>query len=288
MRYRINIYLLYENMLSFLPYKSWPNFVDESFLCKGAFNNYVDRIFFHFLTPSPCVDSFLYLERGQKQTFLDPLSPSSSPRSYWMPPKATLKEEKNSFPFWSSGGPKINECEDGKREVSNPWFCMVDNRKKEKNAGYVWLKNDLDSNQLQCPKYIFSGKQNLNKTILHNCTIAKWCPHISETNVQYGSTVFINLLKWFMKCICVILWSDLIFSRFNLIVFMNFSGLVISIKSVSCPNYFWLVENILESTHNYEHLWRPIFSAFGFAVAVTGADRSRKTQIRNGRNSEWQ
>ena len=77
---------------------------------------------------------FLYLERGQKQTFLDPLSPSSSPRSYWMPPKATLKEEKNSFPFWSSGGPKINECEDGKREVSNPWFCMVDNRKKEKKC----------------------------------------------------------------------------------------------------------------------------------------------------------
>ena len=40
--------------------------------------------------------------------------------------KATLKEEKNSFLFWSLGGPKINECEDGKREVSNPWFCMVD------------------------------------------------------------------------------------------------------------------------------------------------------------------
>ena len=53
--------------------------------------------------------------------------------------KATLKEEKNSFLFWSLGGPKINESEDGKREVSNPWFCMVDNRKKreKKNAGYV-------------------------------------------------------------------------------------------------------------------------------------------------------
>ena len=44
--------------------------------------------------------------------------------------KATLIEEKNSFLFWSLGGPKINESEDGKREVSNPWFCMVDNRKK--------------------------------------------------------------------------------------------------------------------------------------------------------------
>jgi hypothetical protein len=48
----------------------------------------------------------------------------------FFPIKATLKEEKTVF--WSSGGPKINECEDGKREVSNPWFCMVDNRKKER------------------------------------------------------------------------------------------------------------------------------------------------------------
>ena len=43
-----------------------------------------------------------------------------------------MKEEKIVFFFWSLGGPKINECEDGKREVSNPWFCMVDNRKKER------------------------------------------------------------------------------------------------------------------------------------------------------------
>ena len=43
--------------------------------------------------------------------------------------KATLKEEKNSFIFWSLGGPKINESEDGKREVSNP--CTV--------AVYSWL-----------------------------------------------------------------------------------------------------------------------------------------------------
>ena len=59
---------------------------------------------------------------------------------------------------------------------------------------------------------------------------------------------------------------------------MKFSGLVISIKSVSCPNYFWLVENILESTRKYEHLRQPIFSAFGFAVTGTGASRVGKTK----------
>ena len=31
--------------------------------------------FCHFLTPPPCVDSFLYRECGQKQTFFDPLHP---------------------------------------------------------------------------------------------------------------------------------------------------------------------------------------------------------------------
>ena len=37
-------------------------------------------------SPPPLRGQFLYLERGQKQTFLDPLPPSSCPRSYWMPP----------------------------------------------------------------------------------------------------------------------------------------------------------------------------------------------------------
>ena len=69
-RYRINIYLLYENMLFFAIQILTHMLFDESFLCK-----------------------------------------------------ATLKEEKNSFIFWSLGGPKINESEDGKREVSNPHCC---------------------------------------------------------------------------------------------------------------------------------------------------------------------
>ena len=40
-----------------------------------AFNNYVDRIL-------PLRGQVLYPERGQKQTFFDPLPPH--PRSYWM------------------------------------------------------------------------------------------------------------------------------------------------------------------------------------------------------------
>ena len=54
-------------------------------LWKGAFNNYVDRILL-FFDPPPLRGQFLYPERGQKQTFFDPLPPSSCPRSYWMPP----------------------------------------------------------------------------------------------------------------------------------------------------------------------------------------------------------
>ena len=39
--------------------------------------------FCHFLTPPPLMcGQFLYPERGQKQTFFDPLLPSSCPRSY--------------------------------------------------------------------------------------------------------------------------------------------------------------------------------------------------------------
>ena len=40
----------------------------------------------HFLPPPPLRGQFLYLKREQKQTFFDPLPPSSCQRSYWMPP----------------------------------------------------------------------------------------------------------------------------------------------------------------------------------------------------------
>ena len=39
--------------------------------------------FCHFLTPLPLRRPFLYPKRGKKQTFFDPLPPSSCPRSYW-------------------------------------------------------------------------------------------------------------------------------------------------------------------------------------------------------------
>jgi hypothetical protein len=43
---------------------------------KGAFNNYVERILPFFDPPPPLMrGQFLYLERGQKQTFFDPLPP---------------------------------------------------------------------------------------------------------------------------------------------------------------------------------------------------------------------
>ena len=38
--------------------------------------------FYHFLTLPPLRGQFLYPERGQKQTFFDPVPPSSCPRSY--------------------------------------------------------------------------------------------------------------------------------------------------------------------------------------------------------------
>ena len=41
---------------------------------------------FAIFWPPPLRGQFLYPERGQKQTFFDPLLPSSCPRSYWMPP----------------------------------------------------------------------------------------------------------------------------------------------------------------------------------------------------------
>ena len=54
----------------------------------GSFSNYVDRILqFFYPTPHPhLLGQFLYPLRGQKQTYFDPLPPSSCPRSYWMAP----------------------------------------------------------------------------------------------------------------------------------------------------------------------------------------------------------
>ena len=46
---------------------------------KGAFNNYVDRIMPFFDPPPPLHGQFLYSERGQKQTFFDPLPPHLVP-----------------------------------------------------------------------------------------------------------------------------------------------------------------------------------------------------------------
>ena len=46
--------------------------------------------FCHLLTP-PLRGQFFYSEHGQKQTFFDPLPPSSCPRSYWMVPYPPCK-----------------------------------------------------------------------------------------------------------------------------------------------------------------------------------------------------
>ena len=56
-------------------------YCQDAITIKGAFINYVDRIL-PFLTPLSLPGQFLYPERGQKQTFFDPLPPSSCPRSY--------------------------------------------------------------------------------------------------------------------------------------------------------------------------------------------------------------
>ena len=40
----------------------------------GPFNNYVDRIL-PFFDPPPLCGQFFYPDRGQKQTFFDPISP---------------------------------------------------------------------------------------------------------------------------------------------------------------------------------------------------------------------
>ena len=68
------------------------HFLDNAFLSKlisngkqnmGSFNNYVDRILPLFDPPQPPLrGQFSYPKRGQKQTFFDPLPPSSCPRSY--------------------------------------------------------------------------------------------------------------------------------------------------------------------------------------------------------------
>ena len=64
----------------------------------GSFNNYVDRIL-PFFDPPPLRGQFLYPERGQKQTFFDPL-PSSCPRSYWMAPMGKLANFRKCEVFW--------------------------------------------------------------------------------------------------------------------------------------------------------------------------------------------
>jgi hypothetical protein len=50
------------------------NFEAKKNFRKGSFNNYVDRIL-PFFDPPPLRGHFLYPERGQKQTFFDPLPP---------------------------------------------------------------------------------------------------------------------------------------------------------------------------------------------------------------------
>ena len=65
--------------------------VDSIKIDKGTFNNYVDRILpFFDHSPPFSVDSFFTLSVGKKNTFFDPLPPSSCPRSYWMPTKEWL------------------------------------------------------------------------------------------------------------------------------------------------------------------------------------------------------
>ena len=59
--------------------------------------------FCHFNPPSRS-EQFLYPEHGQKQTFFDPLSPSSCPRSYCMPHKYCFEFKK----FKLLQKPKLN------------------------------------------------------------------------------------------------------------------------------------------------------------------------------------
>ena len=56
----------------------------------GAFNNYVDQIFTFFDPLPPCVDSFYILSMDKNRHFW-PFSPSSCPRSCWMPPNMQLQ-----------------------------------------------------------------------------------------------------------------------------------------------------------------------------------------------------
>ena len=58
----------------------------KAYISKGSFKNYVDRVLPFFDPPSPLRGQFLYHERRQKQTFFDPLPPSSCPRSFCMAP----------------------------------------------------------------------------------------------------------------------------------------------------------------------------------------------------------
>ena len=74
-------------------------------LHKGAFNNYVDKSC-HFLTPPPPPNAWtVFIPWAWTNTdIFDPLSPSSCPRSYWMPPKRSKQRnfyswEKNVFLF---------------------------------------------------------------------------------------------------------------------------------------------------------------------------------------------
>ena len=74
------------------------NTLRYKFCDNGTFNNYVDRIL-PFFDPPPHLLSgqFLYPERGQKQTFFDPLSPLSCPRTYSMDSKDKHATEKLLF-----------------------------------------------------------------------------------------------------------------------------------------------------------------------------------------------
>ena len=57
--------------------------------CKGAFNNYVDRILPFFDTSPPARTVFIPWAWTKTDTFWTP-PPSSCPRSYWMPPTTNL------------------------------------------------------------------------------------------------------------------------------------------------------------------------------------------------------
>ena len=74
MEIEVNRFSIYKTT-SFVEFS---DYIHVTFLDKGAFNNYVDRIL-PFIAPPPARPAlrgqFLYPERGEKQTFFDPLPP---------------------------------------------------------------------------------------------------------------------------------------------------------------------------------------------------------------------